>query len=127
VTAGNPAGLSSASKGARVFVDTVAPKVGATLSGARRPGARLTLHLTYRDAPLAGLPARDASGVASLTIRWGDGTSTRVKPGTHQIVHSYRRRGRYKITITALDRAGNRTSAVQAVKIAKPPPKKRHK
>jgi hypothetical protein len=127
VTAGNPAGLSSASKSARVFVDTVAPTVGATLSGARRPAARLTLHLTYRDAPPAGLPARDASGVASLTIRWGDGTSTRVKPGTHRIVHSYRRRGRYRITVTALDRAGNRTSAMRRVKIVKPAAKKRRK
>jgi hypothetical protein len=120
VTASNPAGLSSASKSARVFVDTVAPEVGATLSGARHPAARLTLHLTYRDAPPAGLPARDASGVASLTIHWGDGTSTQVNPGTHRIVHSYRRAGRYKITITVLDRAGNRTSAVKRVKIAKP-------
>jgi hypothetical protein len=119
VTATNPAGLSSASKSARVFVDTVAPKVAATLSGARRPAARLTLHLTYRDAPPAGLPARDASGVASVTIRWGDGTSTRVKPGTHRIIHSYRRPRRYKITITALDRAGHRARAVRRVKIAK--------
>ena len=120
VTAGNPAGLSSASRSAKVFVDTVAPKLRARLSGARRPGTRLTLRLTYRDAPPAGLPARDASGVASLTIRWGDGTSTRVKRGTHRIVHSYRRAGRYRITITVLDRAGNRTRAVQRVKIAKP-------
>jgi hypothetical protein len=127
VIAGNPAGLSSAAKGARVFVDTVAPSVGATLSGARRPGAGLTLHLSYRDAPPAGLPGRDASGVARLTVHWGDGTSSRVKPGTHRLLHTYRRRGRYAITITALDRAGNRTSAVRRVKIAKPPPKKRRK
>jgi hypothetical protein len=128
VTAGNPAGLSSASKSARVFVDTVAPVVAATLSDARRPAARLTLHLTYRDAPQAGLPGRDASGVASLTIRWGDGTSTRVKPGSHRIVHSYRRPGHYKITVIVLDHAGNRASAVRRVKIAKPPAKKkRHK
>jgi hypothetical protein len=127
VTATNPAGLSSAARSARVFVDTVAPRVGATLSGARRPGARLTLRLSYRDAPPAGLPGRDASGVASLTIRWGDGTSTRLKPGTHRIVHSYRRPRRYRITITLLDRAGNRASAVRPVKIAKPRAKKRHK
>jgi hypothetical protein len=127
VTAGNPAGLTSASRSARLFVDTTAPKVGAKLSGARRPAARLTLRLNYRDAPPAGLPARDASGVASLTIHWGDGTITHVKPGTHRILHSYRRAGRYRITITVLDRAGNRTSAVKRVKIAKPPAKKRHK
>jgi hypothetical protein len=127
VSAGNPAGLSSASRSARVFVDTTAPRVRATLSGARRAGATLTLHLTYRDAPPAGLSARDASGVAGVTIRWGDGTTTHVRPGTHRISHSYRRQGRDKITITVLDRAGNRTSTVKRVKIAKPPAEKRHK
>jgi hypothetical protein len=120
VSAGNPAGLTSASRSARVFVDTVAPRVAATLSGARRALARLTLRLSYRDAPPAGLPARDASGVAALTIHWGDGTSSRIKPGTHRILHSYRRAGRYRITITVLDRAGNRTSVVKRVKITKP-------
>ncbi len=127
VTARNPAGLTSGSRSARVFVDTVAPKLRATLSGARRPGARLTLRLTYRDLPPAGLPSRDASGVASLTIHWGDGTTTTVKPGTHRIVHSYRRAGRDKITITVLDRAGNRTSVVKRVKIAKPRSGKKRK
>jgi hypothetical protein len=127
VTAGNPAGLSSASKSARVFVDTTAPKLRATLSGARHVGASLTLHLTYRDAPPAGLPARSASGVASLTIRWGDGTTTHLKPGTHRISHSYRRPGRHRITVTVVDRAGNRTSAVKRVKIVKPRAKKHHK
>jgi hypothetical protein len=127
VIAGNPAGLTSGSRSARVFVDTVAPKVGATLSGARRPGARLALHMSYRDAPPRGLPARDASGVAGLAIRWGDGTITRVKPGTHRLAHDYRRPGRYKITITILDRAGNRTSAVRRVKIVRPRPRKGRK
>jgi hypothetical protein len=127
VTAGNPAGLSSPAASARVFIDTVAPKLGSTVSGARRPGAVLTLRLSYRDAPPAGLPARDASGVAGLTIRWGDGTTTHVKPGTHRILHSYRRAGRYRITIAAFDRAGNRTSVVKRVKIAKPAAKKRHR
>ena len=101
----------------------MAPKLVTALSGARHTGATLTLRLTYRDAPPAGLPARDASGVASLTIHWGDGTTTHVKPGTHRIAHSYRRRGRYKITVTVLDRAGNRTTAARRVKITKPPAK----
>jgi hypothetical protein len=124
VSAGNPAGLSSAAKTARVFVDTVAPRLATALSGARHTGSKLTLRLTYRDAPPAGLPARDASGVASVTIHWGDGTTTHVKPGTRRIIHSYRRRGRYKITVTVLDRAGNRTTAVRRVEITKPPAKK---
>jgi PKD domain len=123
VSAGNPAGLSSAARTARLFVDTVAPRLGTALSGARHTGSKLTLRLTYRDAPPAGLPARDASGVASLTIHWGDGTTTHVNPGTRRITHSYRRPGRYKITVAVLDRAGNRTTAVRRVKITNPPAK----
>jgi hypothetical protein len=119
VTAANPAGLSKTAKAVRVFVDTVAPKVGATLSGARRVSAVLHLRLTYRDLPPTGLPGRDASGVARVTIRWGDGTTTHVKPGTHRINHTYRRARRYAITITVVDRAGNRTAVLRRVKIAK--------
>jgi hypothetical protein len=121
VTATNPAGLTSASNPARVFVDTVAPRLSATVAGARRAGASLTLRLTYRDAPPAGLPAADASGVASLTIRWGDGTSTRIKPGTHRLIHIYARPGRDRITVIVADRAGNQTRVVRAVKITGAP------
>ncbi len=119
VTAGNPAGLTSPSNPARVFVDTVAPRLSARLSRTRRAGAILILRLSYRDAPPAGLPAADASGVATLTIRWGDGTTTRIKPGTHRLLHSYRRPGHYRITVTVTDRAGNQTRIVRRVKIAK--------
>lgn len=118
VSAGNPAGLTSASKSAKVFVDTVAPRLSAKLSGARLAGSTLTLRLSYRDAPPPGLPGSDASGVAGVTIRWGDGTVTHVKPGTHRIVHSYRRAGRFRITVTAVDRAGNKAAVVRRVKIA---------
>ena len=120
VTAANPAGLTSQSSPARVFVDTVAPRLTAALSAARSAGVTLTLRLSYRDAPPAGLPVRDASGVATLTIRWGDGTTTRIKPGTHRLLHSYRRPGRYRITVTVVDRAGNQTRVVRRVKIAGP-------
>jgi hypothetical protein len=119
VIAGNPAGLTTPSNPARVFVDTVAPRVSASLSGARRAGASLTLRISYRDAPPAGLAPGDASGVATLTIRWGDGTTTRITPGTHRLVHSYRRPGRYRITVTVADRAGNQAQVVRPVKIAK--------
>ena len=113
VTASNPAGLSSVSRAARVFVDTVAPKLAAVPAGARRPGASLTLRLTYRDVS-------PGSGVASLTVRWGDRTITRLKPGAHRAAHVYRRAGSYRITIVIADKAGNQTTIVRRVKIAKP-------
>ncbi|MGH2885172.1 MAG: PKD domain-containing protein, partial [Solirubrobacteraceae bacterium] len=110
VAASNPAGLTGVSKVARIFVDTVAPVLKVTESGRRRAGSTEIVRLTYHD------PA-PASGIAKLTIRWGDGTVTSVKPGTHRIAHVYRRPGRYKITVTVADRAGNQTTVVRHVKI----------
>jgi hypothetical protein len=110
VTATNPAGLTGVSKVARIFVDTVAPVLKVTAAGRRRVGSDEVARLTYSD------PA-PASGVAKLTIRWGDGTVAQIKPGTHRVVHVYRRPGRYKITVTVADRAGNQTTVVRRVKI----------
>jgi len=120
VTTSNPAGLTSTSRAARVFVDTVAPSLAASVSGARRAGATLTLRLTYRDVPPVGLPPSDASGVTGLTIRWGDGTVSRIKPGTHRLAHAYRRPGRYRITIVIVDKAGNPRTLVRRLDIKKP-------
>jgi hypothetical protein len=113
VTVTNPASLTATSKAAKLFVDTVAPVVKLTASGPRRAGSDEVVWLSYRD-PAPG------SGIAKLTIRWGDGTITHVKPGTHRIVHVYRRARRYQITVTAADRAGNQTTVTHRIKISKP-------
>jgi PKD domain len=110
VTASNPAGLTAGSKVGRIFVDTVPPVVKVTESGRRRAGSSEILRVGYRD------PA-PASGVTTVTIRWGDRTITHVKLGTHRIAHVYRRAGRYTITVTVLDRAGNQTKVVRHLKI----------
>jgi hypothetical protein len=117
VTASNPAGLTGVSGVARVFVDTVPPLLSMTESGPRRAASSEVLRLRYRDPSPPGLPPADASGVANLTIRWGDGTVTRLEPGTHRISHAYRRHGRYKIAVTVADRAGNQTTVVRHLKI----------
>jgi hypothetical protein len=117
VTATNPAGLTGVSKVARVFVDTVPPILSVTASGPRRAGSAEVLRLRYRDLPPPGLGPGDASGVAKLTIRWGDGTVVNLNPGTHRISHVYRRAGRYKIAVTVFDRAGNQRTVVRHVRI----------
>jgi hypothetical protein len=118
VTATNPAGLTGISKTAGVFVDTVVPVLSVSESGPARARADEVLRLSYRD------PA-PASGVAKLTIRWGEGTVTHVKPGTHRIAHVYRRPGRYKVTVTVADRAGNEKTVVRQVRIKKAAPAKK--
>ncbi len=125
VTATNPAGLTRTSKAARVFVDTVAPLLTVTAPGLHVAGPPIALRFKYRDAPAAGLPAVDASGVASLAIRWGDGTITHLKPGTHRLLHTYRRAGRYKVTVTDADRAGNQTKVIRRLQIKKPAPRRK--
>lgn len=119
VTAVNPAGVTGGSRAARVFVDTVAPTLSLKLSGPRRAGSRETATVRYRDVPPAGLPARDASGVVKLTIRWGDGTIVHFKPGVHREVHVYRKAGRYKVTVIVTDRAGNSRTVAKVIKVAK--------
>jgi hypothetical protein len=122
VTTSNPAGLTGTSRSARVFVDTVAPTLSSAVGGSRRAGTATELRLTYRDAPPASLPAADASGVAALTIRWGDGTVTRVKLGIHRVSHTYRRARRYRVTIVIVDKAGNQRTLVRRLEIKKPAP-----
>jgi hypothetical protein len=103
VIAVNPAGLTSASRAATVFVDTIAPRAAVTLSGPRRAGSALRIHVSYTDVP-RGLPSRDASGVSSVRVSWGDGTSSRIG---HTALHVYARPGRYLLRVTITDRAGN--------------------
>jgi hypothetical protein len=67
-----------------------------------------------------------ASGIAQIVLRWGDGSSDKITRGKF---HAYKRAGRYQLTITVKDRAGNTTTVTRVVTIApKPKPKpKRHK
>ncbi len=115
VIAGNPAGLSSGTRTARVFVDTVAPRLTARVGGARLAGSRLILQLSYRDV-------RPASGAAKLTVRWGDGRVERPKTGVQRLTHTYLRPGRYRVTIVIVDRAGNQSTLVKRLQIKKRPP-----
>lgn len=103
VSATNPAGLTVTSPQLTVFVDTIKPKVKAKLLGSRTVGARLELRVSYRDA--VGVPRADASGVAKVRVKWGDGTRSRIH---HHGYHAYSSAGRYRITVTVTDRAGNR-------------------
>ena len=106
VTATNSAGLTRTAQAVTVFVDTVPPTVSFTLSGGARVGAHD--HITVRANDAApGLPASDASGVAQITVDWGDGTVERIKHGKF---HIYHKPGRYVVAVTVADRAGNTTT-----------------
>jgi hypothetical protein len=126
VTAVNHAGLSTAARTATVFVDTVPPRVSLTITGVRTVKSTLQIDLNYTDSP-PPLPPSDASGIASVQVRWGDGSSS-TKLG-HIKYHAYKRRGTYPVTVIVKDRAGNKTTLVREVKIKprpKPKPKPKH-
>jgi hypothetical protein len=126
VTATNAAGQTAQTRAASVFVDTVPPTAALTLYGTKQIGKRLHTFLAYGDAPPAGAPAADASGVATAVLNWGDGTVVRLQTGSHRSFHAYARPGTYTITATVVDRAGNLDDAVIHVKI-KPKPKPKRK
>jgi len=114
VIAANPSGLAVSTKLGRFWVDSVPPEVRLSLTGVRRAGTVLHLYVRYTDSP-PPVPARDASGVASVVVRWGDGSSFRIH---HRTFHAYLRPGRYRLTVVVEDRAGNKTTIVTTVKIA---------
>lgn len=122
VTATNQAGLSLTARSASVFVDTLLPKASFRLTGKRIVKSTEKVVARARDRVAAGLPGKTASGVALVTLSWGDGT-VRTAKKAFTARHAYRRRGRYRITLTVTDRAGNRTTSTRPVTIkAKPKP-----
>jgi hypothetical protein len=110
VTALNNGGLQGNDKSARVFVDTISPAVRASLSAT---GASVHIHVSYTDTP-HHLSRSRSSGVAKVVVRWGDGHTSRI---AHDSSHSYRRGGRYKVTVLVSDRAGNTTKRVLVVRV----------
>lgn len=120
VTAGNPAGQQSRSAAATVFIDTVAPTAVLKLRARTAAGSTLHVVVRYADRPPAGEPGAQASGVAKVMVRWGDGSSARFAIGIHSISHVYRRPGHYAVTLTVTDRAGNVTRIVKLVKVVRP-------
>jgi hypothetical protein len=127
VTASNSAGEQSGDRPRTVFIDTVPPVASVTVYGHKEPGARLHIYVAYADRPPVGAPSVDASGIAKVTVTWGDGTSAPLAVGRHRSFHVYRRPARYRVVVTVTDKAGNATSVVTVIKVTKPNTKKSRK
>ena len=133
VSATNLAGLTVLARPSTVFVDSIAPKITVGVQGtAHRLGAPVRLTLSSSDTPPL-LPASAGSGVKTLTLSWGDRAgasvvSLRPSPLSQRLTHVYARTGRFRITVTAVDRAGNRSVLNRTLVVTpkpKPKPKKR--
>jgi hypothetical protein len=103
----NPAGQQGRALTGTIFVDTVAPTVRVRLPRSPAPGSRVSASISYVDLPPPHRPRSAASGVAKVLIRWGDRTSQQLPLGSHSAFHSYRRSGRYQVTVLVTDQAGN--------------------
>jgi hypothetical protein len=119
VVASNPGGQQVATRPASIFVDTVPPEALLRLPRRTLVASRLRAVVNYVDHPPAGEPPRDASGVATVVVHWGDGTMVRLPRGSHRTLHLYRRPGRYRILLLVTDRAGNVTRVMTTVRVVK--------
>jgi PKD domain len=79
-----------------IIVDSIAPsaKVTATRSGR-------VMHVKVRSSD-------ERSGVASVTVRWRDGTVSTSAKRRHSFRHRFAAKGPHRVTVTVRDRAGNR-------------------
>jgi len=114
-------GQQYAAKPASVKIDSVPAFVRARLSGPRRALATLRLAVTATDTPTG--TARKAvgvatSGVAQILVDWGDRTPAQLIRSGAQ--HIYARPGRYTLRVLVTDRAGNKSTFRQSLKLAKP-------
>jgi hypothetical protein len=114
VTAINLAGARNAGSTATVWVDTTPPRLQFTLGGRPRIRARVRVNVGAVDIANPQEPGSQASGVAKVRIRWGDGS--KLSSGRHAS-HRYRRAGLYRVVVTDTDRAGNVTSIAHYLRI----------
>jgi hypothetical protein len=124
ITAVNQAGVSTSTNPATVFVDTIPPQVTVRVHGHLYVHDVIHLSVSATDAPAGLVTPAQASGIAQIVVKFGDHSSYVVKRGKY---HAYARTGRYTITVTATDRAGNHTTVRERIRITKKPNKKHGK
>lgn len=115
VSAVNRAGLTNGTKSLNVFVDSIPPRVTVRITGARHVRSRLSAYVKDSDIP-RGLPRSKASWVATpIQVRWT--RRGKIVRTIHRSTHTYGRRGRYVVTVTVRDKAGNRTVVTKKLNI----------
>ncbi|GAA3335917.1 hypothetical protein GCM10020358_06080 [Amorphoplanes nipponensis] len=69
-----------------------------------------------------GAVTDDTSSPEQVTrvAAWGDGTSTTLAPGTATYAHRYTANGKFTVTVTYLDAAGNSSTKTSAVTVTTP-------
>jgi translation initiation factor IF-1 len=115
VTATDSSGLAAAAQKAV----TIAPR-----SDRKKPTVTLKKIKTVRRPHRSTIKGRatDASGIARVTVRFGDGKKRRAKltgNGRFTIKHRYGKARSYKVRATAIDEAGNSRTAQRKARVRK--------
>jgi PKD repeat protein len=63
------------------------------------------------------VPTGSTASIASVTISWGDGTSTTVPGNITSASHTYTAAGSYTVTVTATDTNGQQGTASTVVSV----------
>ena len=98
MTATDSLGQSATSQTRALLIDAAPPSVRLLVSGARMAGVPLAFHVE----------ASAISGVARVSLQYGDGSASSAPDSTHV----YLRPGRYTVTVTVLDRNRRRRRTV---------------
>jgi hypothetical protein len=113
----NPAGLSATSGRGTTFVDTQPPRLRLLLSGLARAGQPVTLRLAATDPANPSETGSAASGVASVTIRWGLRGTPVSEAAVRSVRHVFTSPGLDRVTVTVTDRAGNAATVARYIRI----------
>lgn len=108
VVARDGAGQETTSAAATLKLDRRAPRIAVE----RRKGRRV--RLVVRDGAKGETSGADHAATA---VRWGDGRSAAGREGAFAITHTYSRAGRYRVTATVKDLAGNAARVQRWVKV----------
>ena len=105
VVATDVRGQSVNSSTVSLAVDAKPPKAAVKF---KRSGKKVTVSTVASDP---GTKKRPASGVASIKITWGDGSTKSGGKGSH----TYKSGGKKKVRVTVTDKAGNRRTVAKRV------------
>ena len=103
----------------RLNIDTTKPVARVATTGTLRAGQRIRfLAADDPPPPPPGQPVPPrirTSGLARVTASFGDRTRA---SGTRDVRHVYRKKGRYRVRLVVVDRAGNRAIVKLVVRVA---------
>ncbi len=96
-------GQRASSKTLTVTSVTTPPQISLSITGHEHAGKQLTFTAS------ATSPAPVPAPIASVRVEAGDGLTTTVKGAQETVMHAYKAKGAYTVTVVAQDVAGNRS------------------